>query len=60
MLFRATPELRLAPCAKVSEFLHFRVVVLYIVLDGETLRIIYLDVASYPIQDPGRLEGHKL
>ena len=44
MLLRANPKMSVAPLAQVAKFLHFRVIVLDIVLDWQSSGVIHPDV----------------
>ena len=46
VLFRTNPNMSITPLAKLSEFLHLRMVVLDIILDRETARVVDPDIAT--------------
>lgn len=56
MLFRRDPKVPVTPTTQVSQLLHFRVIMLYVVLDRQASRIIYPDVATKPEEYAGSLE----
>ena len=59
MLLGTDPEMTVAPATEVAKFLHFGMVVLFVVLDWEVLRIIYPDVAAQAEQYPGDFVGEE-
>ena len=48
MLLRTDPNVSITPLAELSQLLHFRMRVLYVVLDGQSTRIVHADVATEP------------
>ena len=46
VLFWTNPNMSITPLAKLSEFLHLRMVVLDIILDRETARVVDPDIAT--------------
>jgi len=56
VLLRRNPDVAVAPAAEISELLHFLVVVLDIIFDGETGRVVDADIAAEAEEDPGGLE----
>jgi hypothetical protein len=59
MLLRRNPDMAVTPAAEISEFLHFLVVVLYIIFDGETGRVIDANITAEAEEDPGGFEGEE-
>lgn len=57
MLFRRDPNVPVAPSTKISELLHFHVMVLNIIFDGEARRVIDADIATKAEEDTGGLES---
>ena len=57
MLLRRDPDVAIAPAAEIPELLHFLVVVLDIIFNGEAGRVVDADIASEAEEDPGGFEG---
>ena len=59
MLFGRDPEMSITPSAEVSQFLHLGMVMLDVVFDRETYRIVDSHVAAQSKQNARDLEGQK-
>lgn len=57
VLFRADPNMAIAPLAEIAQFLDFGVGVLRVVFDGEAIRVVDADVAAKAEEDATGFEG---
>jgi hypothetical protein len=56
VLFRRDPDMAVAPAAEISELLHFLVVVLHIIFDGEASGVVDADIATEVEEYPAGFE----
>lgn len=59
MLFRRDPDVAVTPLAQVSQLLHLVMVLLGVVLDGQTRWIEHANVAAQAEEDAGTFESQQ-
>lgn len=59
MLLWTNPEVTVTPPTQVADFLDFRVIVLFVVFDGQVSRVIHAHVAAESEQDTTDFECEK-